>query len=83
MLTSSQKYFRKLNENLQNLKMKFDISSLLLKSKEHDSKIKDIENNNIDFDTKIKKLDRNIILLNNNLTNHIDQYKTDVPEDLR
>ena len=44
MLTSSQKYFRKVNENLQNLKMKFDISGLLLKSKEHDSKMDTNEN---------------------------------------
>ena len=44
MLTSSQKYLRRVNENLQNLKMKFDISEILIKSKEVSSKILTNEN---------------------------------------
>ena len=40
--------------------MKFDISSLLVKSKEHDSKIEDIVNTNTKFVTKIKNIENNI-----------------------
>ena len=38
------KYYRKTSENIDNLKIKFDISSLLVKSKEHDNKIENIYN---------------------------------------
>ena len=38
------KYYRKISENIDNLKTKFDISSLLVKSKEHDTKIENIYN---------------------------------------
>ena len=36
------KYYRQISENIDNLKIKFDISSLLVKSKEHDNKIENI-----------------------------------------
>ena len=38
------KYYRRIIQNIDNVRMKFDISALLVKSKEHDSKINDIEN---------------------------------------
>ena len=38
------KYYRKISENIDNLKIKFDISSLLVKSKEHDNKFENIYN---------------------------------------
>ena len=82
MTSVVDKYYKRIIQNIDNVRMKFDISALLVKSKEFDSKIENIENDNINFDTKIKKLDKNIILFNNNLTNHIDQYKKDVPDDL-
>ena len=82
MLTSSQKYFRKVNENLQNLKMKFDISGLLLKSKEHDSKMDTNENkilenlevidtNSVDIAKNKQSLHLNTVKLNshNSLVN--------------
>ena len=55
MISVVDKYYRRIKDNVDNLKIKFDISSLLVKSKEHDSKIEDIENdiNNIGVD-KIK-----------------------------
>ena len=46
MMTSVvDKYYRQISENIDNIKMKFDISSLLVKSKEHDSKIDTNESN--------------------------------------
>ena len=71
------KYYRKISENIDNLKIKFDISSLLVKSKEHDNKFDDIYNKN-EINEKTSKLDRNIALFNQNLTKFIDEkYKND------
>ena len=39
MTSVVDKYYRKIIQNIDNVRMKFDISSLLVKSKEHDSKI--------------------------------------------
>ena len=40
MMTSVvDKYYRRIVQNIDNVTMKFDISTLLVKSKEHDSKI--------------------------------------------
>ena len=39
------KYYRRIIQNIDNVRMKFDISSLLVKSKEHDSKIETNKNN--------------------------------------
>ena len=44
MTSVVDKYYRKISENIDNLKIKFDISSLLVKSKEHDNKIENIYN---------------------------------------
>ena len=60
------KYYRKISENSDNIKMKFDISSLLVKSKEHDNKIeniydKDYIDNNFLVKSEIDKKDNNIL----------------------
>ena len=60
------KYYRKISENIDNLKIKFDISSLLVKSKEHDNKIeniydKDYIDNNFLVKSEIDKKDNNIL----------------------
>ena len=39
MTSIVDKYYRGIIQNIDNVRMKFDISSLLVKSKEHDSKI--------------------------------------------
>ena len=44
MTSVVDKYYRRIIQNIDNVRMKFDISALLVKSKEHDSKINDIEN---------------------------------------
>ena len=74
------KYYRKI-ENEDNLKIKFDISSLLVKSKEHDSKIKNIYDkdyidNNFLVKSEIDKKDNNILnKINDNFYNR--QYIND------
>ena len=45
-------YYRKISENIDNLKIKFDISSLLVKTKELDNKIENTYNKN-DIDSKM------------------------------
>ena len=39
MTSVVDKYYRRIIQNIDNVRMKFDISALLVKSKEHDSKI--------------------------------------------
>ena len=39
MTSVVDKYYRRIAQNIDNVTMKFDISALLIKSKEHDSKI--------------------------------------------
>ena len=45
-MSAVHKYYRKIAENVDNIKNSIDITSLLIKSQEVDLKIKDIENNN-------------------------------------
>ena len=66
------KYYRKISENIDNLKIKFDISSLLVKSKEHDNKIeniydKDYIDNNFLVESEIDKKNNEIL---NKVNNH-------------
>ena len=66
MTLVSDMYYRKISENKDNLKIKFDISSLLVKSKEHDNKIeniydKDYIDNNFLVKSEIDKKDNNIL----------------------
>ena len=60
------RYYRKISQDIDNVRMKFNISSLLVKSKDHDSKIVDIE-------TIIKnnktKTENNLNLINSNKVN--------------
>ena len=72
MTSVVDKYYRKISENIDNLKIKFDISSLLVKSKEHDNKFENIYNkdyidNNFLVKSEIDKKDDNILnTINNN-----------------
>ena len=45
MTSVVDKYYRRIIHNIDNVRMKFDISALLVKSKEHDSKINMNKNN--------------------------------------
>ena len=77
MTSVVDKYYRKISENIDNIKMKFDISSLLVKSKEHDNKIeniydKDYIDDNFLIESEIDKKDNAIL---NNINNHIQEVK--------
>ena len=39
MTSVVDKYYRRIIQNIDNVRMKFDISGLLVKTKEHDSKL--------------------------------------------
>ena len=45
MTSVVDKYYRRIIHNIDNVRMKLDISALLVKSKEHDSKINMNKNN--------------------------------------
>ena len=45
MTSVVDKYYRRIIQNIDNVRMKFDISALLVKSKEHYSKIETNKNN--------------------------------------
>ena len=76
MTSVVDKYYRKISENIDNLKMKFDISALLVKTKEHDSKI-DTNKNNIS--SNLSKIDTNKNNISSN-SNLIDTNKNDISD---
>ena len=65
MTSVVDKYYRRISENIDNIKMKFDISSLLVKSKEHDSKI---DKNKTDISDNLGKIDTNKTNISGNLS---------------
>ena len=74
MMTSVvDKYYRRIIQNIDNVRMKFDISALLVNSKEHDSKINDIENDISDdlvlINTNKNNISDNLALINTNKSN--------------
>ena len=54
MTSVVNKYYRRVIQNIDNVRIKFDISALLVKSKEHDSKI----------DTNKENIAENLTLIN-------------------
>ena len=74
MTSVVDKYYRRISENIDNLKMKFDISALLVKSKEHDSLI-DTNKNNISSNTSLINTNKNNISSNLSL---IDTNKNNI-----
>ena len=79
MMTSVvDKYYRRIIQNIDNVRMKFDISSLLVKSKEHDSRINDIENDITDnlelINTNKSDTSDNLELINTNKSNITNNY---------
>ena len=72
MTSVVDKYYRRIIQNIDNVRMKFDISSLLVKTKELDNKIENIYNkdyidNNFLVKSEIDKKDNNIL---NNIDNN-------------
>ena len=81
MTSIVDKYYRRISENIDNLKMKFDISSLLVKTKEHDSKI---DTNVSDISDNLGKIDTHQTTLSNidndlvSLRGRINTHQTDI-----
>ena len=77
MTSVVDKYYRRIIQNIDNVRMKFDISALLVKSKEHDSKI-DSNKNNIaensilinSNENKLDNIENNIVNINTKVTNN-------------
>ena len=70
MTSVVDKYYRKIIQNINNVRMKFDISALLVKSKEYDSKIDTNKENltliNSKFETNKNNIAENLTLINSN-----------------
>ena len=72
MTSIVDKYYRRIIQNIDNVRMKFDISALLVKSKEQDSKIETNKNNiaenltliNSKFETNKNNISENLALIN-------------------
>ena len=73
-MSAVHKCYRKISENVDNIKNSIDIASLLIKSQEVDLKIKDIENNNSEnltlIQTKIDNIENDIVNINTKVTNN-------------
>ena len=65
MTSVVDKYYRRIIQNIDNVRMKFDISALLVKSKEHDSKI-NMNKNNISENLTLINTKSDIIEANKN-----------------
>ena len=71
MTSVVDKYYRRIIQNIDNVRMKFDISALLVKSKEHDSKI----------DTNKENIAENLSLINSK-SDIIEDNKNTISENL-
>ena len=90
MTSVVDKYYRRIIQNIDNVRMKFDISALLVKSKEHDSKIETNKNNisenlnlinsksDIIKDNK-NNISENLTLINSN-KNRLDNIENDIED---
>ena len=72
MTSVVDKYYRRIIQNIDNVRMKFDISALLVKSKEHDSKIETNKNN----------ISENLTLINSK-SDIIETNKNNIAENLK
>ena len=85
MTSVVDKYHRRIIKNIDNVRMKFDISSLLVKSKEHDSKIDTNKENiaenlsliNSKPETNKNNISENLTLINSN-ENKLDYIENDI-----
>ena len=85
MTSVVDKYYRRIIQNIDNVRMKFDISGLLVKTKEHDSKIENnetivSENLSLIEDNK-GNISENLKLINSK-SDIIDNNKNNISENL-
>ena len=87
MTSVVDKYYRRIIQNIDNVRMKFDISALLVKSKQHDSKIDtnkiNISENltliNTKFETNKNNISENLTLINSK-SDIIEDNKNNIAE---
>ena len=79
MTSVVDRYYKKITQDIDNVTMKFDISALLVKSKEHDSEIYDTENDISDnlelINTNRINISDNLELINTNKNNISDNLE--------
>ena len=87
MTSVVDKYYRRIIQNIDNVRMKFDISALLVKSKEHDFKIDTNKENIAENSTLIQTKIDNLENINTKVTNNYNitqinkkniDFKTDI-----
>ena len=92
MTSVVDKYYRRIIQNIDSVTMKFDISGLFVKSKEHDSKIENndinieqnlsiIEDNKINISENLKLIENNDLNIEQNLS-LIEDNKSNISENL-
>ena len=85
MTSVVDKYYRRIIQNINNVRMKFDISALLVKSKEYDSKIDTNKENltliNSKFETNKNNIAENLTLINSK-SDIIETNKNNIAENL-
>ena len=87
MTSVVDKYYRRIIQNIDNVRMKFDISALLVKSKEYDSKIDTNKENiaenllliNSKFETNKNNISENLTLIYSN-ENRLDNIENDIED---
>ena len=89
MTSVVDKYYRRIIQNIDNVRMKFDISALLVKSKEHDPKIDTNKENisenltliNSKFETNKNNISENLALINSK-SDIIEDNKNNIAKNL-
>ena len=89
MTSVVDRYYRRIAQNIDNVTIKFDISALLVKSKEHDSKIDTNKENtsenlaliNSKFETNKNNISENLTLINSK-SDIIETNKNNIAENL-
>ena len=88
MTSVVDKYYRRIIQNIDNVRMKFDISALLVKSKDYDSKIETNKNNVAEnltlinsksdiIETNKNNISQNLTLINSN-ESRLDNIENDI-----
>ena len=82
-------YYRRVKTPINDLKYKMQIAALALNMNKNKNDINEIDKkfddyyNNVYIDNSINRLNRLINIFNENLTNHIDNYELNVPNNLK
>ena len=82
-------YYRKIEKPINDLKYKMQIAALILNMTKNKNDINEIDKKFNDYytnehiDNSINRVNRLINIFNENLTNHINDYKLNIPNNLK